>query len=341
MTPKTLFYSWQSDVDAKTNNYLIRDAIKDAIKNLNKVIDVELSLDKDTQKTSGSPDIVDTIFKKIRAADIFVADVTIINPDYKGRKTPNPNVMIELGYAIRSLGWERIICIVNIDHCRPEDLPFDIRNNRTTTYSVEKAGIKEAYKNLTATLIYAIKSIIEDYEGILKRFREDDFIDHDKVLFEKFNTMASQNDIFDSLETLCTSLSVNKSHYRLWDHVEEFLKSIGDQFLNQEIQSSFEKFALRLGKIHLLAAQKLFSMNLPGTKTVIEYEEQGIPITPEIQYEIDSSKWYKIPESPTDGDWNAYSLRVGETQDLFNDHTDGIIAAYKEFRLNIKKHLFV
>ena len=38
-----------------------------------------------------------------------MADVTIINHDYTGRKTPNPNVMLELGYAIKALGWQRIL----------------------------------------------------------------------------------------------------------------------------------------------------------------------------------------------------------------------------------------
>jgi hypothetical protein len=341
MTPKTLFYSWQSDLDPKANNYLIRDALKAAIKTLEKEIDVEMSLDKDTQETSGSPDIVDTIFRKIRAADILVADVTIINADYDGRKTPNPNVMIELGYAVKALGWERIICIVNTDYCRPEDLPFDVRNNRTSTYSVNKAGVKEAEKTLTGIMVEAIRAIVDNYDKILKRFRQDDYIDHDKALFGKFDAMASQVDIFDSLDLLCTSLSINKTHYRLWDRVEEFRKSFADNFLSQEIQASFEKFARLLDEIHLLASQKLFSMNLPGTKTTIEYEEQGIEITPAIQYEIDSSRWYKIPDSPADGDWNAYSIRVGETQALFNQHTDEIMAAYKEFRLTVKKHLFI
>lgn len=64
MTSRTLFYSWQSDLDQKTHHYLIRDAIEKALKIINKEINFELRLDKDTQEMSGSPDIVDTIFKK-------------------------------------------------------------------------------------------------------------------------------------------------------------------------------------------------------------------------------------------------------------------------------------
>lgn len=61
-------------------------------------------IDRDTQGLAGAPDIGDSIYDKIDSADIFIADVTIINQDYAGRKTPNPNVLIELGYAIKALG---------------------------------------------------------------------------------------------------------------------------------------------------------------------------------------------------------------------------------------------
>ncbi len=341
MGVKTLFYSWQSDLDPTAHHYLIRDALKNAIKILNKEINFELSLDKDTQKTSGSPDIVDTIFRKIRLADIFVADVTIINPGYAGRKTPNPNVLIELGYAVRTLGWERIICIVNTDKCRPEDLPFDIRNNRTSTYGIEKAGIKVAEKSLTDTLTTAVRAIAEDYEGIVERFTRDEYLGHDKAIFEKFDQMASQVELFESLETLCTSLAINKTHYRLWSDVEQFRKGLENNFLNPEIQGAFEHLVDLLADIHLLAAQKLYPQNLPGMKYISEYEEQGIEITPEIRYEIDQTHWYKILDSPSDGDWNAYGIRVSELQTDFNQRMDRIEAAYKTFRILVKKQLFI
>lgn len=341
MASKTLFYSWQSDLNSDEHHYLIRDALKNALRIINKEIEFELSLDKDTQKTTGSPDIVDTIFRKIRSADIFVADVTIVNPDYAGRKTPNPNVLIELGYAVRALGWERIICVVNTDHCRLEDLPFDIRNNRTTTYSVAKAGIKVAEKSLTDIFTIANRAILDDYDGIVKRFIKDDYIGHDKAVFEKINEIASQGEIFESLDILCTSLSINKTHYRLWDQVEEFRKELENHFLNSELQEAFENFAILLHKTHLLAAQKLFSQNLPGMKYITEYEEQGIPITPEIRYEVDQTHWYKIPDSPADGNWEAYGIRVSDLQADFNQRTDEIETAYKAFRLSVKKHLLI
>jgi hypothetical protein len=45
-----------------------------------------------------APDIAATIFSKITAANVFVADISIACRSEK-RSTPNSNVLIELGYA--------------------------------------------------------------------------------------------------------------------------------------------------------------------------------------------------------------------------------------------------
>jgi hypothetical protein len=340
MTPKTLFFSWQSDLDPKSHHYLIRDALSAAIKNVNKDITFELSLDKDTQKTSGSPDVAETIFKKIRAADIFVADVTIINPDGKPRLTPNPNVLIELGYAVHALGWERIICVINTDSCKPEDLPFDIRKHRVSTYNTGK-GIKDALSNLTGTMTTAIKSIYDDYEGIIERFQSDQTLLHDQVIFAKFNGLVEQGRLFESLEFVGANLRTNDVYYKLWDKVDDFNEALENHFLNVEIQSSFDKFAKLVNDYYLFVATKLFSEHTPGQKYAAEYEMQSIEITPEIQFEIDQSQRYRYPDSPSDNDWNGYHKRKYETQDEFNRRGHEIREAYKEFRLLVKKHLLI
>jgi hypothetical protein len=343
MASKTLFYSWQSDLNPDEHQYLIRDSLKSALKIINKEIDFDLSLDKDTQKTSGSPDIVETIFRKIRTADIFVADVTVVNPDYNGRKTPNPNVLIELGYAVKVLGWERIICIVNIDQCKPEDLPFDIRNNRTSIYSVTKAGIRAAEKGLTATMIVAIKTIIDDYDNILERLTKNDYIAHDKQLFKTFNELCSQTDLHDGLDFLCTTLSVYDSQYRLWRKVKSFSDALENQFLNKEIQESFQAFVHSLVIIHLSAAKNLFLQDKNDMKWTDDYIKKGIEITPDIQFEIDQTHRHSYPDFHEiwSDDLNAYEKRRYKAQDTFNRETDIAIAAYKVFRLTVKRTLFI
>src|SRR5262245_60249296 len=112
---QTVFYSWQSDSPNSVNRGFIADCLERALKEVR--VDEELRLDpcldRDTSGVPGSPDIAATIFEKIGAADIFVADVTFINPPGSKRRTPNPNVMVELGYAAARLGWDRIICVFN------------------------------------------------------------------------------------------------------------------------------------------------------------------------------------------------------------------------------------
>lgn len=97
-----VFFSWQSDLDAKTNRNVIGDCIKIICKRNN------LLYDEGTKDRCGSPDIARSIEEKIKSADIFIADVTIINAESQAKPTPNPNVLFELGIAQAILGWERI-----------------------------------------------------------------------------------------------------------------------------------------------------------------------------------------------------------------------------------------
>ena len=151
----TIFYSWQSDLEGKSNRNLINSCIEKAIKDLKKNSEndflLEINLDRDTKNKSGSPSISKTIFDKINITDIFIADVTVINNSIinralKTRVNPNPNVLIELGYAINKLGWERIICINNLKYGENEILPFDIRGHRITSYNSKQKNCKEQLK---------------------------------------------------------------------------------------------------------------------------------------------------------------------------------------------------
>lgn len=126
---RTIFYSWQSDLPNNSNRAFIESAIKKAISQLRNEgpFALELAIDRDTKKVPGTPEIVSTIFDKIDSSCLFIADISIINPKSKARKTPNPNVLLELGYAAKSIGWDRIICIYNSDLGSYDDLSFDLR----------------------------------------------------------------------------------------------------------------------------------------------------------------------------------------------------------------------
>ena len=94
-------------------------------------------MDRDTQGEPGSPDIAETILDKIDACDMFVGDVSIISDLGAAKPTPNPNVLIELGYAARRLGWDRITSVFNTFYGKVEALPFDIRKRRVVTFSLK------------------------------------------------------------------------------------------------------------------------------------------------------------------------------------------------------------
>ncbi|NDU85378.1 MAG: nucleotide-binding protein [Ferrovum sp.] len=142
---RTIFYSWQSDLDSVSNRNLIEEALNRSLKAIRQdgTAAIEPVLDRDTSGVPGSPSIAHSIFDKISFADVFVADVSIINKGADGRLTPNPNVLIELGYAVGKLGWDRIVLVQNTEYGSPDDLPFDLRGRRIVTYSYQRGKDKD------------------------------------------------------------------------------------------------------------------------------------------------------------------------------------------------------
>jgi hypothetical protein len=173
-TEITIFYSWQSDLPGNETRNLIQDSIKDAVRLLRDTVDVEA--DRDTQGEYGSPDIAQTIFSKIDACDIFIADVTAVckyetidkDGNVKIKLMPNPNVMLELGYATNVVGWENVICILNSDYGTPDNMPFDIANRRLTTYSLKEGKTKGDVKRYLRGII---QDTVENILGNGKRVK--------------------------------------------------------------------------------------------------------------------------------------------------------------------------
>lgn len=157
----TVFYSWQSDV--KQNRNFVLDALEKAAKEIKAgSVGIEPVIDRDTKGVAGSPDIKKTIYDKIEKAQAFVADLTIISPRTgKGRRpTPNPNVLVELGYALKHLGENRIIQVMNTAYGKQEQLPFDLRGHSTLGFNlVEKATNKADEKK---KLVGLLRSKLED-----------------------------------------------------------------------------------------------------------------------------------------------------------------------------------
>lgn len=126
---RIVFYSWQSDLPNATNRGMIQAALDAAAKNIagDESVAIEPVIYRDTEGVAGSPDIASTIFAKVGAADLMVADISIINSVAGQRQTPNPNVMIEVGYALKALNFDRVLLVFNDAFGTIESLPFDLR----------------------------------------------------------------------------------------------------------------------------------------------------------------------------------------------------------------------
>ena len=162
-----VFYSWQSDLPNRTNRGLIQSALEKAARELrsDESIAVEPVVDRDTLGEPGAPDIATTILRKIDDASVFVCDVSIVSRPENGRLCPNPNVLLELGYALKSLRSERVVLVFNTASGDLNELPFDLRFKRVLTYHMPDTGDSSAVRSsLTADLTTALRSIFKHIE---------------------------------------------------------------------------------------------------------------------------------------------------------------------------------
>lgn len=154
-----IFWSWQSDRSAALCRNLVQDALVRALDTLSDELELDPSqrpeVDHDTKGEAGMAAIADTIFEKIKAASAFVGDITSAARSDSGRELPNPNVLIELGWAWAHLGHEKIILVANkaFGPKRPEQLPFDLRHRRAVIfYTLAKGSDDAAIEAATAAL---------------------------------------------------------------------------------------------------------------------------------------------------------------------------------------------
>jgi hypothetical protein len=178
MTAHAIFFSWQNDTPTEWGRNFIERALTIAKDKLLEDLEVEsairnagLAVDRDTRGIAGSPPIVDEIFKKIDKAFAFVADVTFVGKRLDGRPTPNPNVLLEYGWALKSRGYYTIITVMNSAYGEPSDktLPFNMKHLRWPITYFLPEGSNDATKQkvrgeLVATLMVALKAIAESEE---------------------------------------------------------------------------------------------------------------------------------------------------------------------------------
>jgi hypothetical protein len=160
MLAKTVFFSWMSDLPSGCNRTLIEEAVQLVFNEREKEHwHLDERIDEATEDVQGAVDIVGTLLRKIDLCSIFIADVTPINTGAEvKRRTPNPNVMFELGYAVNVVGWENIILIFNKAYGDINDLPFDIKGKRVFDYTLKSGSVK---KDERVSLANALKKALD------------------------------------------------------------------------------------------------------------------------------------------------------------------------------------
>lgn len=341
-TSFTVFYSWQSDT--KSNRNLIHNSIDKALKRIKqegkvKSVNLELNLDRDTKNKNGSPSIVQTIFNKIKGCDIFIADVTNINETFLNRlignrPTPNPNVLIELGFAIEVLGWERIICVNNESVSLLESLPFDIRGHRITNFNSNKDSHKEDLVNI---IKQALNSIIKDFEEIITRQKEADYIEHDKNIFNQLQEICSEQTLKDGISLATDSLFMTKYYYHKWSEIQTFCESELNKFIDTEIQQSLDLYLKSLRQFVALCSKSFF-VNNEEQMQFFQLKKQKL--STEDYEDLLHNVTYRSKKEPLRNEtWEDSDKRIYALQDKFYTLSDNLLELYGNYIMTVKKNL--
>lgn len=335
----TIFYSWQSYIGGHANCSYIRDKIQAAYEE----IGVEYELLEDSRGESGSPDIPNAILTKISKSDIFICDVTPVTvlelDNGHKRAIPNPNVMFELGFAVRCLGWERIVCICNLEYGSVEYLPFDIASRRIIKYR-KKKDARNSEESLCLTL--AIKSIIENYEQTISKGNEFDYKKHDIDVFHKLMSFTTERDFINGLTDFRSSGRFFKWYERCWDHYQYFQDYPENKFISPCLNDGFAKLVDSLDKLKSLTRRICVGYNLHYWK----FEEPNIDYTPEQIKELLMTQEYRKRDIPYPN--NQYKDAVmkydeavdNDIRDIQNVAND-VITSYTEFRVAVKQELAI
>lgn len=111
-----VFFSWQKTRPSGEHWSLIESGLEKAAIDVGRQLDLEVEVTRDSQGVAGSPLIFDEIKAKLDRCDVAVFDLTNVGTLENQRPCPNPNVLVELGYALHRLPTERILLVMNTVH---------------------------------------------------------------------------------------------------------------------------------------------------------------------------------------------------------------------------------
>ena len=129
MPPLRVFYSWQADLSDGTTRSFIAECHDQAAKELATKGEITVQTCPERKPANAA-----TILKMIGSCDLFVCDLTFQGSSEDRRGNPNPDVLFELGYAVKSLGWDQVVGIVNEAFGDVDFLPFHVDRSRVFRY---------------------------------------------------------------------------------------------------------------------------------------------------------------------------------------------------------------
>lgn len=333
-----VFYSWQSSIGGRANREYIRDKINKAFSAIN----TELELLEDSRGSVGAPDIPDAILTKIAKSDLFICDVTPVCTmsleDGKQRAIPNPNVMFELGFAVRCLGWERIVCVCNEEYGSIEHLPFDISKHRIIGYKEAEGG--QSSKSLT--LVGSLSGIVNHYDEIVAKGNEFDYKKHDIDIFNKMMSFVSEQEFINGICSFKSSGRYYKWDVKCWEYIQDFQDYPENKFISKDLNDCFTKLRMALDELDTLTCQITAGYNMEKWLC----EEPGSEYTKEQLREIWMTQEYRkreIPYPDKSGDdavRKYYDTINKDEQDIIRC-SNKVLNTYKVFREQVKRELVI
>jgi hypothetical protein len=230
----TIFYSWQSDTPNNLNRGFIEKALRKAVEIVGADAQVQeavrdggIELDKDTQGVAGTPPIADVIFEKISKCSVFVPDFTFTAKSDGARLVPNPNVLIEYGWAVRDFGYDRMLPVMNTAFGRPEgNLPFDMRHLRhPITYCLAEGTPPEEITPIRDKLVRELADAI-------------------KLILRNHGPRTSAPSTPEPPSFVAQAATLGPSQY--WERINPFGVLVHDPSVNLRFDDNAERLFLRL-----------------------------------------------------------------------------------------------
>lgn len=317
----TVFYSWQSD--NPQSRRIINNVLNKAKKALaSKEQPIDIIIDQGTDMVPGIPQIDTTILSKIMNCDVFVADISPVHMAGDDL-LPNPNVLLELGFAMGVVGMSRIILLAKEGEWKAKDLPFDINHKRIDFFNDEKD-----LKGLGDWIYCCIESSEESGKSDDRMRR----IEHDIKKFREFDKVWPEDVFLSSFETISNSALFNDYELDLWHDVKNWLMKSENLFVTNTIKEAASGLL-----------QSLFVFLQFTVKYWSSSYRRWCPDIPKDEKDELRIKLQRYYEWEPEGDKNSplYRQREEVVEKGLNKYIPPIGAAYREFRSAVKSELYV